>query len=267
VAQACRNIEQADEPLGLEALASTAGMSTFHFHRVFKAQTGLTPKAYAAAQRTRRVREQLSCGVTVTAAIHSAGYSSASRFYQSSNASLGMTPTSLRAGGAGATIRFAIGQCWLGAILVAASDVGICAILLGVDPDALARELQDQFPRAEFLGGDAPFERLVARVVGFLESPGVGLDLPLDIRGTVFQQRVWQALRQIPPGSTASYAEIARRIGRPQSVRAVAGACAANRLAVAIPCHRVVRIDGSPSGYRWGVERKVLLLRREQGAE
>jgi len=174
-----------------------------------------------------------------------------------------MTPTRYRAGGADTQIRFAIGECSLGAILVAASAQGVCAVLIGDDPDRLARDLQDRFPRAALIGGDADFERTVATVVGYVEAPGLGLDLPLDIRGTAFQQRVWQALREIPAGQTASYAEIARRIGAPKAVRAVAGACAANPLAVAIPCHRVVRNDGRLSGYRWGVERKRALLDRE----
>ena len=172
-------------------------------------------------------------------------------------------PTSFKAGGADTEIRFAIGECSLGAILVAQSARGVCAILLGDDPDALARDLQDQFPNATLIGGDANFEQLIARVVGLIEAPSLGLDLPLDVRGTAFQQRVWQALREIPPGTTASYAEIAARIGSPKSVRAVAQACGANHLAVAIPCHRVVRSDGSLSGYRWGVERKRELIERE----
>jgi AraC family transcriptional regulator of adaptative response/methylated-DNA-[protein]-cysteine methyltransferase len=266
VAHACRMLGQADHPLDLAALARAAGLSPFHFHRVFKAVTGLTPKRYAAAQRARRLREQIPRSGSVTDAIYAAGYSSTSRFYRGSQAALGMSPTRLRNGGSGVTIRFAIGQCWLGAILVAASDVGVCAILLGDDPETLIHQFQDTFPKAELAGGDASFEQLVARVIGHVESPSLGMNLPLDIRGTAFQQRVWQALQQIPPGSSASYAEIASRIGQPQSVRAVAGACAANRLAVAIPCHRVVRTDGSPSGYRWGIERKGALLRREQQA-
>lgn len=266
VAQACRSIEEADEVPSLNGLANSVGMSRYHFHRAFKAHTGVTPKGYAAAHRARRVRDELTrCG-TVTEAIYGAGFNSNSRFYESSTGVLGMTPTTFRAGGDGASIRFAIGDCWLGSILVAASDKGVCAILLGDDPDGLARDLQDWFPNAQLIGGDAEFEQLVAKVVGFLETPSIGLDLPLDIRGTAFQQRVWEALREIPPGSTASYTEIAERIGRPKSVRAVAQACGANPLAVAIPCHRVVRTDGSLSGYRWGVERKGELLRRERGA-
>jgi AraC family transcriptional regulator of adaptative response/methylated-DNA-[protein]-cysteine methyltransferase len=265
VAQACRLIEQSEEIPNLDGLAEAVGMSPYHFHRVFKAHTGLTPRKYAAAHRSRRVRNELTeCG-TVTEAIYGAGFNSNSRFYESSGEVLGMTPTTFRAGGSGASIRFAIGESWLGPILVAASDKGVCAILLGADPDDLARELQDSFPNAEIIGSDADFERYVAMVVGFVENPSIGLDLPLDIRGTAFQQRVWEALRRIPAGSTASYAEIAQHIGEPQAVRAVAQACRANNLAVAIPCHRVIRTDGKLSGYRWGVERKDRLLRREKG--
>ena len=177
-----------------------------------------------------------------------------------------MTPSNYRAGGTQTAIRFAVGECSLGAILVAQSERGMCAILLGDDPDALARDLQDRFPQATLIGGDAAFEQLVSKVVGFVEAPALGLDLPLDIRGTAFQQRVWQALRKIPAGSTASYTDIARHIGAPHAVRAVAQACGANALAVAIPCHRVVRHDGTLSGYRWGIERKRTLLEREARA-
>ncbi|MGH8852195.1 MAG: bifunctional DNA-binding transcriptional regulator/O6-methylguanine-DNA methyltransferase Ada [Casimicrobiaceae bacterium] len=263
VAELCRFIESAEQAPGLEALAARAEMSVYHLHRVFKAVTGLTPKAYATAHRARRVRAELDRSETVTAAIYGAGYNSNGRFYAQANDVLGMTPSRYRAGGERTDIRFAIGECSLGAILVAASARGVCAILLGDDPDLLARDLQDRFPRAGLIGGDADFERLVARVVGFVEAPGLGLDLPLDVRGTAFQQRVWQALREIPAGATASYADVARRIGAPKSVRAVAQACGANALAVAIPCHRVVRNDGALSGYRWGVERKRALLQRE----
>jgi AraC family transcriptional regulator of adaptative response/methylated-DNA-[protein]-cysteine methyltransferase len=177
-----------------------------------------------------------------------------------------MTPARYRAGGAEETLRFAIGQTTLGAILVASSDKGVASILLGDDPDELARDLQDRFPRAALVGGDEEYEQLVARVVGMVEAPGGALDLPLDVRGTAFQQRVWAALREVPAGTTATYSEIARRIGSPNSTRAVAGACAANAIAVAIPCHRVVRNDGALSGYRWGVERKRTLIAREAEA-
>jgi AraC family transcriptional regulator, regulatory protein of adaptative response / methylated-DNA-[protein]-cysteine methyltransferase len=266
VARACRQIEEAEETPSLDALARAAGLSRFHFHRVFKAVTGVTPKAYAAAHRGKRVREELAQRGTVTEALYGAGFNSNARFYASAPALLGMTPTEFRAGGSGNVIRFAVGQCSLGAILVAATDKGVCAIQLGDDPDALVRALQDQFPSAKLVGGDAGFEQLVAKIVGFVEAPAQGLDLPLDIRGTAFQQRVWDALRAIPVGSTATYSEIARRVGRPKAVRAVAHACASNALALAIPCHRVVRTDGSAAGYRWGVARKQALLAREKTA-
>ena len=264
VARACRMIEQAESPMSLESLAASVGISPHHFHRIFKAQTGVTPRAYAAAQRARRVREELGRADTITEAIYDAGFNANSRFYERSNAMLGMTPTTFRAGGLDETIRFAIGQSALGAILVAATAKGICAIFLGDDPDQLARDFQDAFPKAEITGGDKAFEAMVAQVVGFVEHPARGLDLPLDIRGTAFQRQVWEALQSVPPGMTASYTDIARHIGQPKSVRAVATACAANKIAVAIPCHRIVRTDGSLSGYRWGVERKGELLQREQ---
>jgi AraC family transcriptional regulator of adaptative response/methylated-DNA-[protein]-cysteine methyltransferase len=238
-------------------------MSRFNLHRVFKTITGVTPMGYLAAGRVRRVREELSRSSTVTQAIYDAGFSSNGRFYATSSEVLGMTPGDFRAGGNGASIRFAVGECSLGSILVATTDKGVCAIEFGDDPEALVRGLQDRFPSARFIGGDRQFEQLVAAVVGLVEAPALGLDLPLDVRGTAFQQRVWQALREIPVGSTASYTEIAERIGAPKSARAVAHACASNRIAVAIPCHRVVRTDGGLSGYRWGVERKRALLDRE----
>ena len=263
VAELCRLIEDAEQVPSLEELAKHAGLSIYHLHRIFKAITGLTPRAYAAAHRAKRVRAELDLSSTVTEAIYGAGYGSNGRFYEKSNEILGMTPTHYRAGGANTEIRFAIGECSLGSILVAQSEFGVCAILMGDDPDKLVRDLQDQFPQANLIGGDAKFEQLVARVIGFVEAPKLGLDLPLDVRGTAFQQRVWQALRKIPVGKTVSYADIAKRIGVPKSVRAVAQACAANMLAVAIPCHRVVRNDGGLSGYRWGVERKRALLERE----
>ena len=264
VIEACRIIEKSETVPALGELARSVGLSPYHFHRLFKEATGLTPKAYAAAHREQRVRSGLARGARVTEAIFDAGYGSNGRFYEKAGETLGMTPTRFRAGGAGTDIRFAIGECSLGSILVARSERGVCAIFLGDDPAALARELQDRFPRANLIGGDAAFERLVAQVVGFVEAPGTRLDLPLDVRGTAFQKRVWQALRRIPTGKTVSYTELAKRIGASKSVRAVAGACAANALAVAIPCHRVVRNDGGLSGYRWGVERKRALIEREK---
>jgi AraC family transcriptional regulator of adaptative response/methylated-DNA-[protein]-cysteine methyltransferase len=266
VAEACRLIETSPRAPSLEKLADHAGMSAFHFHRVFKAVTGVTPREFAIAHRGKRVRRELGRSSTVTRAIYESGYNSNGRFYAESQQVLGMTPTDYRAGGANAEIRFAIGECSLGSILVASSEHGVCAILLGDDPEQLARDFQERFPRATLIGGDAEFEQLVAKVVGFVEAPGLGLDLPLDVQGTAFQHRVWRALREIPAGKTASYADIAGRIGSPASVRAVAQACGANPVAVAIPCHRVVRNDGALSGYRWGVERKRALLQREAHA-
>ncbi|MFD1300773.1 bifunctional DNA-binding transcriptional regulator/O6-methylguanine-DNA methyltransferase Ada [Methylobacterium marchantiae] len=263
VAHACRLIDEAETMPGLEVLAKAAGLSPFHFHRVFKAATGVTPKAYAAARRAQDLASGLRRAKSVTQAIYDAGYASPSRFYAEAAGRLGMAPNTYRRGAEGVTIRFAIGQCALGAILVAATAKGVCAILLGDDPDILARDLQDRFPKAELIGGERAFEAWMAQVVGFVEAPASGLDLPLDIGGTAFQQRVWEALRRIPVGTTATYADIAQAIGAPAATRAVARACGANHIAVAIPCHRVVRSDGSLSGYRWGVERKRELLVRE----
>ena len=266
VTAACRRIESAQAPPSLADLAREAGLSAPHFQRVFKAMVGVTPKAYAQAHRGQLVRAALAGkGARVTDVLFEAGFNASSRFYERADAMLGMTPTQYRDGGADARIEFALGQCSLGAVLVARSARGVCAISLGDDPEALLRALQDRFPRADLVGGDAEFEHLVARVVGFIEAPRLGLALPLDVRGTAFQQRVWDALRRIPSGETASYAQVAVAIGAPASARAVASACASNPLAVAIPCHRVVRSDGGLSGYRWGVARKRELLARERG--
>ena len=266
VAEACRAIEAAETQPSLSELAKTAQLSPYHFHRIFKALTGVTPKSYADANRASRVRQELDGSGTVTEAIYDAGFNSGGRFYEKSAQVLGMTPTRYRKGGEATVIRFAIGQCSLGAILVAATDKGVCAILLGDDPQALIADLQDRFNRAKLIGADTGFEAMVAQAVGLVEQPRRAIDLPLDVRGTAFQQQVWQALRNIKVGQTASYADIAKAIGSPKSVRAVAGACAANNIALAIPCHRVVRTDGSLSGYAWGVERKRALLDREAAA-
>lgn len=266
VAEAARRIAASEETPSLTNLARRAGLSPHHFHRVFKAITGLTPKDYAAAHRGNKVRAELRKSASVTEAIYDAGYNSGSRFYEKSKSLLGMTPTRYRAGGADEEIRFAIAETSLGALLVAASEKGVCSILMGDNPEKLLQDLQDRFTRARLVGGDAKFEKMVAKVVGLVERPRKDLDLPLDIRGTVFQQRVWKALTTIPAGKTASYAQIARKIGKPSAVRAVAQACAANNLAIAIPCHRVVKTDGGLSGYRWGVARKQELLAREEAA-
>ncbi len=257
---ACRMIEAAEIPPTLSELAAQAGLSACYFQRLFKRCIGVTPKAYATAQREKRLRTLLPEEASVTAAIFNAGYQSASRFYEQSAHIVGMPPASYRAGGSNMRIRFAIGECMLGSILVAQSARGICAILLGDDPDELLADLQARFPRAELIGGENDFERVVAYVVGFVQAPGMDFDLPLDIQGTAFQQRVWTALRRIPPGQTLSYTELAHRIGTPAAIRAVASACAANPLAVAIPCHRVVRSNGGLAGYRWKIERKRALL-------
>jgi AraC family transcriptional regulator, regulatory protein of adaptative response / methylated-DNA-[protein]-cysteine methyltransferase len=263
VEKACRLVETSEEQPSLSDLARAVELSPGYFHRIFKAITGLTPKEYSVAHRARRVRQGLEGGNSVTEAMYDAGFNSSGRFYEKSTEMLGMTPTRYRAGGTNEEIRFAVGQSSLGTIVVASSKKGVASILLGDDPNELVRNLQDRFPNASLIGGDRDYEALVARVVGLIEAPSLGIDLPLDVRGTAFQQRVWQALQQIPVGQTVSYADIAKRIGSPKAARAVAGACAANSIAVAIPCHRVVKNDGSISGYAWGVDRKRALLDRE----
>ena len=263
VATVCRLIESSEDELPLGTLAASVGRSPGYFHRLFKATTGLTPKEYANAHRAARIRKGLMKNTSVTKAIYDAGFNSSGRFYEKSKELLGMTPTRFRTGGANEEINFALGHTTLGAIRVASSKKGVVAVLLGDNPDKLLRDLQDRFPRAELIGADKEYEKLVARVVGLIEAPGQGLNLPLDIRGTAFQRRVWRALQKISAGTTVSYAELAKRIGSPRSVRAVASACAANNIAVAIPCHRVVRTDGTLSGYAWGIARKRELIDRE----
>jgi AraC family transcriptional regulator of adaptative response/methylated-DNA-[protein]-cysteine methyltransferase len=263
ITRACRTIEEADERPSLASLARAARMSAWHFHRVFKATTGVTPREYGHAVRAKRARAALAASRTVTEGLYAAGFGSSGRFYEASTAMLGMTPRQFRARGAATEIRVATAPCSLGVVLVAATAKGVCAILLGDDAAALRRDLAGRFSRAALVDGDRAFEDLVASVVALVEAPGRDPGLPLDVRGTAFQQRVWRALRAIPAGTTASYAEIARRIGAPTAARAVAGACAANPLAVAIPCHRVVRGDGDLGGYRWGLPRKRALLARE----
>jgi AraC family transcriptional regulator, regulatory protein of adaptative response / methylated-DNA-[protein]-cysteine methyltransferase len=267
VVKACRFIENSEEEPSLHSIAKAVGLSPGYFHRVFRATTGLTPKSYADAYRAKKVRDGLAAGTSVTEAMYDAGFNSSGRFYDKSTDMLGMRPSKYRAGGANEEIKFAVGQSSLGAILVASSKKGVAAILLGDNTEELVHDLQDRFPKANLIGADQDYEAMVARVVGFVEAPKIGLDLPLDIRGTAFQQRVWQALQEIPAGATVSYAELAQRIGAPKAVRAVAGACAANKLAVAIPCHRVIRNDCSVSGYAWGVERKHALLDQEASQE
>ncbi len=263
VTRACRLIETSETLPKLQVLAGRVGLSPSHFHRLFKQVAGLTPAQYATAARENRLRQGLRDQASVTEAIYDAGYNSSSRFYEKSGALLGMTPKAFRSGGSEAAIRFAIDRCQLGQVLVAQSSKGICAILLGGNPTALVRELRRCFPKAEIAAGGRAFADVVAAVVAFVDAPGRGLGLPLDVRGTAFQKRVWRELSGISVGETASYTEIARRIGDLKAVRAVAGACAANVLGVAIPCHRAVRVDGGLAGYRWGVARKRALLKKE----
>lgn len=265
VAQLCRYIEGRDGVPTLDELAAHVGLSPSHTHRLFKAQTGLTPRAYAVGHRNEQMQLALCSSTTVTEAIYAAGFVSSGRFYEASNRALGMTPSTYANGGAREHIRFAVGASSLGAVLVAATATGVCCIQLGDEPVPLIEDLERRFPKATLVGADREFEAVVAKVVGMIEDPGAGHDLPLDLRGTVFQRRVWQVLAQIPSGTTRNYGEIARMLGDPGAARAVAGACAANPLAVAVPCHRVVRSDGSLSGYRWGVARKRTLLARERG--
>ncbi len=269
VAELCRFIDASLAEAGavpsLQELAEHAGQSPHHLHRAFKSVTGLTPRAYAAAQRARRLRAELESDASVTSASYRAGFGSSSRLHSASRQRLGMTPSRYRAGGEGEQIEFAVGQCSLGALLVAATERGLCAILLGADAAELERDLRERFASARVSAAGADFRERLAAVVAFVEQPRLGLSLPLDVRGTAFQERVWRALQAIPAGSTQSYTQVAQALGVPRAVRAVASACAANPLAVAVPCHRVLRSDGSLSGYRWGLERKQALLERERG--
>ena len=269
VTAVCRLIDEtvaADQPAPtLNELGRRTGFSPFHLHRLFKKATGVTPRAYAAGARARKLREKLGDSRTVSEAVHDAGYSSSSRFYERSTQRLGMTPSRAKRGGSGETIRFAVGESSLGPILVAATEKGVCSIQFDDDPQELVHALERRFPNAELVGDDAQFAEVVAQVVVFVEAPSGGLDLPLDIRGTAFQERVWNALTTIPLGRTMTYTELANAIGKPSAVRAVASACAANEIALAIPCHRVIRASGELAGYRWGIERKSTILERERG--
>lgn len=263
VAHLCRYIAQSEEPKTLGELAEEIGKSPSHTRRIFKAATGLSPKEYCRSELRRKVQVEIEKGASITDAIFRAGFNSTSRFYESSQKLLGMEAKAFRKGGKGEEIFFAVGSCSLGQVLVAATDKGVCAVLLGDDPEALIADLEARFPAALLIGGDSSFDEVAASVIAVVEAPHQAHSLPLDIRGSAFQERVWQALRKIPPGTKASYSDIAKSIGAPRATRAVASACGANHLAVLVPCHRVVRKDGSLSGYRWGIDRKQSLLELE----
>jgi AraC family transcriptional regulator of adaptative response/methylated-DNA-[protein]-cysteine methyltransferase len=264
VEAACRRIEEAETPPTLAELAALTGFAPRHFHRLFKAATGATPRAYAASHKRRAVAEALSAGQRVTDAIYEAGYGSSSRFYEKAARSLGMAPRQYRDGGRGTAIRYTLAPSSLGTLLVAATQKGICSMMMGDDEAALIGDLEKRFPHAGRARDDAFLGSWLKAAVALIDAPGRPSALPLDIRGTAFQEQVWQALSTIPPGETRTYSEIAQEIGRPTAVRAVAAACAANPVAVAIPCHRAVRRDGTLAGYRWGVKRKAALLQREK---
>jgi len=268
IADICRWVERQEEMPDLAAMAAEAGMSPSHFHRTFRRALGLTPKQFTDAVRHRRLEAGLDSAATVTDAIYGAGYAGAGGFYRTAGARLGMAPARRRRGGEGLLIRRAVASSSLGMVLVAATARGVCAILLGDDAEGLDRDLARRFPRAviEPAAPGSEFDDWVRAAVALVDRPGGGISLPLDVVGTAFQERVWRALQSIPPGATASYADIAAAIGRPGAARAVAGACAANPAAVAIPCHRAVRSDGGIAGYRWGTARKKALLEKEAKA-
>ncbi|HEY9619225.1 MAG TPA: bifunctional DNA-binding transcriptional regulator/O6-methylguanine-DNA methyltransferase Ada [Crinalium sp.] len=267
IARVCQLIATSETPLSLQELAKFAGLSSYHFHRVFKNIVGITPKEYMMMQRSNRVRDGLQQANSVTQTIYDAGFESSSRFYEHAENMLGMKPMRYKQGGSGMGIRVAIKQSCLGWVLVAATEKGICAIEFGESPNNLREQLHTRFPKAHLQEDDPQFTTWVTQVIQVIETPHQGLDLPLDIQGTAFQQRVWKALQDVIPGTTVSYADIADRIGNPKAVRAVARACASNTIAIAIPCHRVVRSNGDLSGYRWGIERKQALLEREASPE
>ena len=259
VATALRLLDTAEEPPSLDALAARAGYSPFHFHRIFKRATGLTPAAYARAKRARAMTESLEANGRVTDAIYDAGYSGPARFYADARDRLGMTPTSWRDGGRGETIKWATAETSLGTMLVAATERGICRLSF----DEGEAELRRRFPNAAIEPGGAAMVDLLERTVAAVEAPGRPHGLPLDVRGTAFQEAVWRELARIPPGESLSYAALAARAGRPNAVRAAGTACGSNQVAVLIPCHRARRGDGSPGGYAYGLERKAKLLERE----
>ncbi|MCL6744825.1 bifunctional DNA-binding transcriptional regulator/O6-methylguanine-DNA methyltransferase Ada [Kosakonia sp. R1.Fl] len=266
VAKACRLLEQ-DTPITLQQLAAEVALSPYHFHRLFKSVTGMTPKAWQLAFRARRLRNTLTVSETVTDAVLAAGFPDSSSYYRQADASLGMTAQQFRRGGDATDVWYTFSACALGRCLVAESERGICAILLANSDEQLLEQLQEIFPRAQRAQANDAFSERVAQVIKRLDNVDAPFTLPLDLRGTAFQLQVWQALREIPAGETVSYQALAQKLGKPQAVRAVASACGANKLAIVIPCHRVVRSDGTLSGYRWGMARKAQLLKRERNKE
>ncbi|MBM3060508.1 bifunctional DNA-binding transcriptional regulator/O6-methylguanine-DNA methyltransferase Ada [Citrobacter braakii] len=266
IAHACQLLEQ-ESPLTLDELAQQVAMSPYHLHRLFKATTGMTPKAWQQSWRARRLRDALAKGVPVTQAILNAGFPDSSSYYRKADQTLGMTAKQFRKGGDNVSVRYTLADCTLGRCLVAESERGICAILLGDDDATLVADLHGLFPAAKDVPADTDFQQRVREVIAAINARDAPLSLPLDIRGTAFQQQVWQALRAIPCGETMSYQQLASAIGKPKAVRAVASACGANKLAIVIPCHRVIRGDGALSGYRWGIARKAQLLQRETTGE
>ncbi len=266
IGRACALIRARDTLPSLTELADAAGISRFHFHRVFKEITGTTPREWGTAHRLGRFAERLDSGESVAEAVYGAGFGASSRAYEAAPNGLGMTPGARRHGGRGETIRFTTVETGLGWALVAATERGICMTALGDERPALEAELRRRFPAALIWPADAKLTAWAEQIVGFITRPDAQPDLPLDIRGTAFQALVWRALQKIPPGRTASYGEIAAALGRPSAVRAVAQACANNKLALLVPCHRVVRSDGDLAGYRWGIERKRALIAREREA-
>ena len=264
IVHACRTIEQAETIPSLTSLARACGLSPSHFQRLFTEHVGVSPKVYGQAIRESRVRAALGQGTSVTQAIFDAGYGAASRFYEQSDAVIGMTARKYRKGGAGLDIRYACGESYLGLILAAFTDRGVCSIEFGDSEEQLVDSLSARFPEADLRHGGVHLRDQLAEIVSFIRSPATGLALPLDIQGTAFQQRVWKELQKIPAGETRTYSEVAQALGVPGSVRAVASACARNRLAVVVPCHRVLRKGGLLAGYHWGLERKAALLENEK---
>jgi AraC family transcriptional regulator of adaptative response/methylated-DNA-[protein]-cysteine methyltransferase len=266
VRDACAFVEASAEIPSLEALAARSGYSRFHFLRMFRDHTGLTPRSYAEGVRARRLSAALADGTRVADAVADAGFGSESRVYEKTGALLGMTPGAARRGGEGEEIRTTLADCPFGRLLVGATAKGVCFIGFAEPDEALLGDLRRRFPRAKIVTDDDALQGTVRAVLDFLAEPKQALDLPLDLRGTAFQERVWRTLTRIPPGQTRTYAELAAMIGNPKAVRAVARSCATNPVSLAVPCHRVVGSDGSLTGYRWGVPRKEALLERERAA-